>query len=64
MPVKQQKSSQNNQVTIKIDDHFDFSLHQKFRDAYSNEKNNNCLFIIDLTNATYMDSSALGMLLL
>ena len=64
MAIKQHTSKENNQVTIKIDDHFDYSLHQNFRNSYINEKISNCTFIIDLTNATYMDSSALGMILL
>ncbi|MCO4798805.1 MAG: STAS domain-containing protein [Colwelliaceae bacterium] len=51
-------------ITISIEDRFDFSLHQRFRDAYTECKNNGCEIIIDLSKTTYMDSSALGMILL
>ena len=41
---------------------FDFSTHQEFKSAY--EGRNSERFCVDLRNATYIDSSALGMLLL
>lgn len=52
------------QITISIEDRFDFSLHQRFKEAYSECKTQGCEIIIDLSMATYMDSSALGMILL
>lgn len=64
MSIKQQISASNNQVMITIDNNFDFSLHQHFRDAYSNCNAAKTSFVLDLSNTQYMDSSALGMILL
>ena len=51
------------QVTIAISGRFDFNSHQEFREAVENvAKDCNC--IVDLEATTYLDSSALGMLLL
>ena len=38
-------------------------LHQSFRDAYRNVDVPGTIFKVDLSKATYMDSSALGMIL-
>jgi anti-anti-sigma factor len=62
MAVKKQVSEK--EVSIIIEDRFDFSLHQQFRDAYMSHIKANTAFIIDLAKAEYMDSSALGMILL
>src|SRR3978361_1766687 len=48
---------------IKINGRFDFSCHPSFREAYSNAPNGT-EFIVDMADASYMDSAALGMLLL
>lgn len=56
----------DDQQTLKITvkGNFDFNLHKEFRDAYSvlKEPINKC--IIDMSGTDYMDSSALGMLLI
>ena len=49
---------------IVVSNQFDFSLHQTFRDAYRTVSTPGAVFIVDLARATYMDSSALGMILL
>lgn len=64
MAVKKRISDETKNVVISIDERFDFSVHQQFRDAYSDENNQGSLFILDLAQASYMDSSALGMILL
>ena len=51
-------------VCIAISERFDFSLHQHFRQAYEGSKAQGTKFRIDLSQTTYMDSSALGMILL
>lgn len=51
-------------LTIKINGRFDFGCHQAFRDAYEKHSPRPKQFILDLKDTTYMDSSALGMLLL
>jgi anti-anti-sigma factor len=50
-------------TVIKIKGRFDFSCHSMFREAYSRAPNG-CEFVIDMEEASYMDSAALGMLLL
>ncbi|WP_126454252.1 STAS domain-containing protein [Sulfuriflexus mobilis] len=64
MPVTSSKSSDGNTVTIKTSEKFDYSSHTDFREAYDDESNANVSFVIDMRNTDYMDSSALGMLLL
>ncbi len=51
------------QHTIKIQGRFDFSVQRDFRKAYEKAASNS-QFILDFSSADYMDSSALGMLLL
>lgn len=48
---------------MSINGRFDFSLHKDFRDAYR-DKPAGIKYVIDMKNTEYMDSSALGMLLL
>ena len=49
-------------VIIRMASRFDFGVHKKFREAYRLQ--NNASFEVDLSHTEYMDSSALGMLLL
>jgi len=51
------------QCTIKIQGRFDFVVQSEFRQAYEKVKSDS-QFIIDFSTADYMDSAALGMLLL
>jgi len=54
----------NNGITrIIIDDKFDYSVHNDFRAAYKDTPVGT-QFIIDMNRTTYVDSSALGMMLL
>ena len=64
MTVSSQLSGDNKQLIISISERFDFSLHQKFRDLYNNETTQGLTYILDLSQTEYMDSSALGMILL
>jgi len=54
----------NNELTVEIEGRFDFSAHQEFRDAYESADSSVSHYVIDMSKATYLDSSALGMLLL
>ncbi|MDH5437082.1 MAG: STAS domain-containing protein [Gammaproteobacteria bacterium] len=55
----------NGVVKISISGRFDFNLYQEFRDAYKQVENPAAAaYEIDMSGADYMDSSALGMLLL
>lgn len=59
-----QLSYDQRELTICISDKFDYSLYKEFRDAYKEIKKPNTNFCIDLSGTRYIDSSALGMLLL
>lgn len=63
MGLTAKHSANDNEVVIHIDGRFDFHMHADFRDSYS-EFPPTTNFVIDLVNATYLDSSAMGMLLL
>ncbi|MBF0158398.1 MAG: STAS domain-containing protein [Magnetococcales bacterium] len=56
------------EVSISIKGRFNFEMHSQFRTAYQSEidvsARANKKFIIDLSGTEYIDSSALGMLLL
>ncbi len=57
-------SQDGSRVTISIAGRFDFSLHREFRDAYREHSAIGQKFVLDMSATEYMDSSALGMLLL
>jgi anti-anti-sigma factor len=50
-------------TVIKVMGRFDFSCHAAFREAYTGAPSG-CEFVVDMGEASYMDSAALGMLLL
>ncbi len=54
----------NEGLTIHIAGRFDFSAHQSFRRTYEELPKAPESYTVDLADTTYMDSSALGMLLL
>ncbi|WP_339548125.1 STAS domain-containing protein [Pseudomonas sp. RA_35y_Pfl2_P32] len=65
MSVNTQVSADGQKLTISIKGRFDFAKHQAFRESYEqldNQRPNSV--VVDLKEATYLDSSALGMLLL
>jgi len=57
-------SNTGSELNIKITGKFDFSCHQDFRATYEDLTDKPQRFVIDLSETTYLDSSALGMLLL
>ena len=63
MSVSVDRSGDGKQLTIKITGRFDFAAHQDFRAAYEGAGNVS-RFVVDLKETKYLDSSALGMLLL
>lgn len=63
MPVTSQVSNDGQEVKISISGRFDFNDHQTFRNAYQ-MGGVDSRYILDLKDTEYMDSSALGMLLL
>jgi anti-anti-sigma factor len=65
MPVTSELSNGGKTITIKVNGRFDFAVQNEFRDCYySIESAEDSKFIIDMSGANYMDSSALGMLLM
>ena len=56
-------SDDKKELRMVIDGRFDFNIHSQFRNAYQ-ELPPDTRFVIDLQGATFMDSSAMGMLLL
>lgn len=63
MGLTAKQSAGENEVVIQIEGRFDFHMHAGFKDLYSQHPPAST-FIIDLAKTTYIDSSAMGMLLL
>ena len=57
-------STNGSEITIKVSGRFDFSSHQEFRQIYEGASADVKSYVVDMSEATYLDSSALGMLLL
>ncbi len=65
MAVNAEISQDGKKLTIQVRGRFDFGKHQEFRKAYEREgQKKPALVVVDLREATYLDSSALGMLLM
>ncbi len=56
-------SSDGDELNMAINGRFDFNVHTAFREAYRDVPSTT-KFVVDLTRTTFMDSAALGMLLL
>lgn len=63
MSIKKYQEDSGRRTVISVKGRFDFSLHAAFREAYR-DLGRGSEVVVDLDEATYMDSSALGMLLL
>ncbi len=64
MALKKQVSDDGNVLTITISGRFDISAYKEFGQAYTNEIDSVSKFVIDMVDCEYLDSSALGMLLM
>jgi anti-anti-sigma factor len=64
MAINSSISADGSELTIAIQGRFDFSAHQDFRRSYESLDVRPRAFFVDLRETTYLDSSALGMLLL
>ncbi len=63
MSISSNLTSDGKEATIRISGRFDFSQNQEFRSALKNAGANVQKFVVDLGGTDYVDSSALGMLL-
>lgn len=64
MSITTNLATNNKSITIKINGRFDFSLHNDFRNSYKDIIITSGEYVIDLSTTEYLDSSALGMMLL
>jgi anti-anti-sigma factor len=64
MSVVSEVSQEGQKLTISIKGRFDFGSHEDFRKSYERLNTKPEAIVVDLKEATYLDSSALGMLLL
>ncbi|UAW99251.1 STAS domain-containing protein [Halopseudomonas nanhaiensis] len=64
MPIQANLSNDGQVLTIRVSGRFDFGAHQDFREAYERSGLTPQRYVVDLQDTDYIDSSALGMLLL
>lgn len=65
MSIWSEPVSEGKTLKINIEGRFDFSSHQEFRESYeANGGERPTEYLVDMRSTTYLDSSALGMLLL
>ena len=64
MAILAQPSADGQELHISIQGRFDFGAHQEFRNAYERVEVTPKRYVVDLRDTTYLDSSALGMLLM
>lgn len=63
MSITSSVSDNGGVVTIQVSGRFDFATHQEFMRAYKEHPRGEKRYEVDLKNAEYLDSSAMGMLL-
>lgn len=64
MPVTTTVSKDNKSIRIAVTGSFDYSLQGEFRNAYRHASESGVEFRVNLSGTNFMDSSALGMLIL
>tara|TARA_B100001765_G_scaffold165589_1_gene108973 strand:- start:26 stop:331 length:306 start_codon:yes stop_codon:yes gene_type:complete len=64
MSIQASMSADSQILTINVKGRFDFGAHQEFRSAYERSGMTPRQYVVDLHETDYIDSSALGMLLL
>jgi len=64
MSVITEISPDGQKLTISVKGRFDFAKHQEFRESYELLDTKPKSIVVDLRESSYLDSSALGMLLL
>jgi anti-anti-sigma factor len=64
MGINMTVSADGDRVTITVVGNFDFDLYDEFRASYAETEGIGVTYRVDLADTQYLDSSALGMLLL
>ena len=64
MSINMTASDEGNKITIAVAGKFDFQLYDEFRASYADTAGDGVEYVVDLAETEYLDSSALGMLLL
>ena len=64
MAIQARTTNNGNTVNILIEGRFVFDSRHDFGSAYKEQKNRGIMYRIDFSKTEYMDSSALGMLLM
>ena len=64
MAINAKMDEAEQKLTISVEGRFDFSAHKEFRDSYQCAEGEPRQYQVDMASADYIDSSALGMLLL
>jgi anti-anti-sigma factor len=64
MGINMAVSAGGDRVTISVAGNFDFDLYDEFRASYAETAGIGVIYMVDLAETKYLDSSALGMLLL
>ena len=64
MAIHQEVTTDGSQLTISVTGRLDFRSHKDFRESYEGIETPPSQYTVNLQDAHYLDSSALGMLLL
>lgn len=64
MTIQSHITEDGKELVISIEGRFDFSAHQEFRSCYETLNKQPSSYTVDMRATSYLDSSALGMLLL
>ncbi|ODN42116.1 STAS domain-containing protein [Piscirickettsia litoralis] len=64
MSIASEVSNNGQIVKINVTERFEFEQHREFRKAYQEHPKPKQYYLVNLSQVRYMDSSALGMLLL
>ncbi len=63
MPIVKSVLDNGGGITLKISGKFDVRLHRDFFDAYADSAKPGFIYRVDLSRVSYIDSSALGLLI-
>ncbi len=64
MSVVSEQSDSGEEVTVSVAGRFDYRIYDSFKASFSGIENKSVTVNVDLSETDYMDSSALGMLLM